>query len=103
MYIVSTSKLGANMSTSAQAKSERINIRVSAARRELIEQAAAIKGQSLSEFMLASAAEAAEHQLLDQSVFQIDAKAFKLLERQFAAPAKSNKKLQELLNVRTPW
>jgi uncharacterized protein (DUF1778 family) len=91
------------MSTSAEAKSERINIRVSAARRELIEQAAAIRGQSLSEFMLASAAEAAENQLLDQSVFQIDAKAFKLLERQLAAPSKSNKKLQELLNVRTPW
>ncbi len=53
--------------------------------------------------MLASAAEAAENQLLDQSVFQIDAKAFKLLERQLAAPSKSNKKLQELLNFRTPW
>lgn len=91
------------MSTEAQPKTERINIRVSLEKRAFIEEAATLRGQSLSEFMLASAAEAAENQMLDQSIFQVDAKAFKLLERQLASPAKPNKKLQDLLNVRTPW
>lgn len=91
------------MSTAADPKSERINIRVSSSRRELIEQAAASRGQSLSEFMLASAADAAGNQLLDQRVFQVDAKDLAALHRQVAAPGKVNKKLKVLLNSRTPW
>lgn len=91
------------MSTAAGPKSERINIRVSSSRRELIEQAAAVRGQSLSEFMLASAADAAENQLLDQRAFQVDAKDLAALHRQVAAPGKVNKKLKVLLNSRTPW
>ncbi len=91
------------MSTAADPKSERINIRVSTSRRELIERAAAVRGQSLSEFMLASAADAAENQLLDQSVFEVDSKVLAALHIQFAAPGKVNKKLKVLLNTRTPW
>lgn len=91
------------MSTAADPKSERINIRVSSSRRELIEQAAAIKGQSLSEFMLASAADAAENELLDQSVFQVESKVLAQLHKELAAPGKANKKIKALLNTRTPW
>lgn len=91
------------MSTAVGPKSERINIRVSSSRRELIEQAAAVKGQSLSEFMLASAADAAENQLLDQRVFQVDIKTLAELHRQIAAPGRANKKLNALLKTKTPW
>ncbi len=91
------------MSTAADPKSERINIRVSSSRRELIEQAAANRGQSLSEFMLASAADAAENQLLDQRVFEVNAKTLAALHRQLATPGKVNQKLKALLNTRTPW
>ncbi len=91
------------MSTAADPKSERINIRVSTSRRELIERAAAVRGQSLSEFMLASAADAAKNQLLDQSVFEVDSKALAALHSKLAATGKVNKKLKVLLNTRTPW
>ncbi len=50
-------------------KEEVIQIRASADTKEMLNRAAALRGQKLSEFMLASARREAEDAILDQRVF----------------------------------
>ena len=87
------------MNTKSNSKFERISFRVSASQRQIIEQAAALKGLSLSEFVLVSASAAAESELLNQRVFQVDAKTLAQLHRELVKPGKENKKLKALMNI----
>ena len=89
--------------TTASAKSERINLRIQPERLVLLERAAAVRNLSLSEFMLTTAAEAAENALLDQRIFEVDEKAFKNLEKALAAPTRKNAKLEDLFSRKSPW
>jgi uncharacterized protein (DUF1778 family) len=57
------------MTMTASRKSDVIQIRVSAETKALFNQAASLRGQRLSEFMVASAREKAEDAILDQRVF----------------------------------
>ncbi|MFM6840955.1 MAG: DUF1778 domain-containing protein [Candidatus Planktophila sp.] len=91
------------MTTSSEAKSERLNIRIQPARLAKLERAAALRNQSLSEFLLASAAAAAEDAILDQKVFEISQADFMKLEKVLAAPAKKNQGLADLLASKSPW
>jgi uncharacterized protein (DUF1778 family) len=54
---------------SQAAKDETIQIRASAATKMVLNEAAALRGQGLSEFLLESARRRAEETFLDQSVF----------------------------------
>jgi uncharacterized protein (DUF1778 family) len=60
------------VSVSSSRKDDVIQIRASAEAKALIQRAAALKGQKLSEFMLDSARARAEETILDQRVFFLD-------------------------------
>lgn len=83
--------------------SETINLRVSADRKALIDQAAAVLGKSRTEFMLDTMREAAENVLLDQRVFQVSAAEFAAFQAALDAPIGPNPRLDRTLTARAPW
>lgn len=86
-----------------EAKDSRINIRVTGSSRQVLESAARAKSQSLTEFIISSALEAADNEALDQRIFDLDPKAMSEFEKYLKAPAKNSKGLKRLLSSSTPW
>jgi len=84
------------------ARDTTINLRVSTARRSLIDQAAAALGKSRTDFLLEAAAEKAQQVLLDRTVFALDAAAFRRFERLLEAPLRGSR-VKRLLARRAPW
>jgi uncharacterized protein (DUF1778 family) len=84
-------------------KTEVIQIRASAEAKALINRAATLRGQKLSEFMLDSARREAEGALLDQRVFFLESDTFEAFAALLDAPATSNPALQALMSRRAPW
>ena len=79
-----------------------INLRVSPARRSLIDQAAAALGKSRTEFLLEAAAEKAQQVLLDRTVFALDDAAHRRFEELLTAPV-NRAAAKRLLARRAPW
>lgn len=84
-------------------KDDVIQIRASAETKAILNRAAELRGQKLSEFMLDSARRQAEDALLDQRVFALDAKAYDAFMALLNAPTKPNARLVELMNRKAPW
>jgi uncharacterized protein (DUF1778 family) len=55
----------------AATKESRFNLRTTAAQRSIIERGAAVQGQKLTDFVVSSACEKAEHVLADQRSFVV--------------------------------
>jgi uncharacterized protein (DUF1778 family) len=85
------------------ARSGLINMRISAADRNVIDRAAKLAGKSRSEFMLEAARRAAQETLLDTTLFAIDGVTFKRFKAMLDAPAKPNERLQALMLRQAPW
>lgn len=82
-------------------KSEAINLRASAAERDLIDRAAAAAGKSRSQFILDSAREAAEEALLDRRWLTLEPGAWDhFVARLDSEPSQA---LRELLAEKAPW
>jgi uncharacterized protein (DUF1778 family) len=79
-----------------------INLRARAADRDLIDRAAQTQGKTRSEFMLEAAREKAQQVLVDQTFFQLDAKAFRRFARLLEAPVE-RKGLADLLRRKAAW
>jgi uncharacterized protein (DUF1778 family) len=84
-------------------KDDVIQIRASAETKAMLNRAAALRGQKLSEFMLDSARRQAEEAILDQRIFFLDAKAHERFLALLDTPAKPSKHLKALLNRRPTW
>lgn len=91
------------MTSNAARKDELIQIRASAATKEIINRAAALRGQKLSEFMLDSARARAEETILDQRLFFLEPKAYEKFLGMLDAPAKPSKAVRTLLRRRPAW
>jgi uncharacterized protein (DUF1778 family) len=91
------------MAQSAARKDDIIQIRASAETKALLNRAAALRGQKLSEFMLDSARQQAEEALLDQRVFFLDAKAHAEFLAVLDSPPKPSKELKALLTRKPAW
>jgi len=84
-------------------KDDIIQIRATAETKALLNRAAQLRGQKLSEFMLESAKRQAEEAILDQRVFFLDAKAHEAFLAQLDAPAKPNAALRALMTRIPAW
>jgi uncharacterized protein (DUF1778 family) len=84
-------------------RSSLINIRVPPADRNIIDRAARVAGKTRSQFMLQASRQAAHDTLLDMTLVTVDAKTFRRFKAMLDAPAKPNKRLQEVLRMRAPW
>ena len=84
-------------------RSDLINIRISAADRNVIDRAAKAAGKSRSEFMLEAARRAAQETLLDTTFFAVDRMTFRRFKAMLDAPAKPNERLKALMRRQAPW
>lgn len=88
---------------SEQPRRESLNIRVSAAVRDLIDRAAEAGGKTRTDFILEAAQRAAEDALLDRAVFSVGAEAYAAFLARLDAPAQSNPHLRRTMQTPPPW
>lgn len=84
-------------------KDDVIQIRASAETKAILNRAAALRGQKLSEFMLESARRQAEDALLDQRVFFLQPEAHEEFLALLDAPPKASPRLQKMMQRKAPW
>lgn len=87
----------------ANRKDELIQIRASAETKLILNRAAALRGQKLSEFMLDSARRQAEQAILDQRSFFLDPKAHEKFLEMLDHPIKPAKELRALMRRKASW
>jgi uncharacterized protein (DUF1778 family) len=91
------------MPTPVRRKDEMIQIRVSAEAKAVLNRAAKLRGQKLSEFVLESARRQAEETILDQRIFFLDDKAYAHFLALIDSPPKPSAKLRALFKRKAPW
>ena len=84
-------------------KDDIIQIRASAETKAILNRAAALRGQKLSEFMLESARQHAEDTLLDQRVFFLEPQAYDAFLALLDAPSEPAAPLAEQMRRKAPW
>ena len=84
-------------------KDDVIQIRTSAETKAILNRAAALRGQKLSEFMIESARRQAEETILDQRTFVLDAEAHEKFLALLDSPTKPNQELRSLLRRKPSW
>lgn len=84
-------------------KDDVIQIRASAETKAMLNRAAQLRGQKLSEFMLDSARRQAEEAILDQRAFFLDPKQHEAFLALLDAPAKPNAQLKALMARKPAW
>jgi uncharacterized protein (DUF1778 family) len=78
-------------------KTERLNLRLTQAQDEVLRRAADAQGESMSEYVLRHAIEAAEMDLADRRLFVVDDDTWNELQAVLDRPAVLNPKLAKLL------
>jgi len=91
------------MPTSNRRKDEVIQIRASAETRAILNRAATLRGQDLSEFILESARRQAEEALLDQRRFFLDDDAHSRFLVLLDSPPESSAEVRARLRRKPPW
>ena len=91
------------MSETTQARSERVDLRMTPAAKRTLQQAAAVTNKSLTEFLLDTGLRAAFDTLADRRVFQLDQKRWNAFMAALAAPPKDNPRLRKLLARKPAW
>jgi uncharacterized protein (DUF1778 family) len=91
------------MPAPAKRKDEVIQIRASAEAKAILNRAAALRGQTLSEFVLASARRQAEETILDQRTFFLDDDAHARFLALLDSPPKPSATARARLNRKAPW
>ena len=91
------------MSASGRRKDDVIQIRASAEAKAILNRAAALRGQKLSEFMLQSARRQAEETILDQRTFFLDDDAHARFLAQLDSPPAPSAAARARLNRKAPW
>jgi uncharacterized protein (DUF1778 family) len=91
------------MPPSASRKDDVIQIRASAEAKAILNRAAALRGQKLSEFMLESARRQAEETILDQRTFSLDDAAHARFLALLDSPPKPSAKARARLARKAPW
>ena len=91
------------MSAPARRKDDVIQIRASAEAKAILNRAAALRGQKLSEFMLESARRQAEETILDQRKFFLDDDAHARFLALLNSPPKPSAEARARLSRKAPW
>jgi uncharacterized protein (DUF1778 family) len=91
------------MPSPVRRKDDVIQIRASGEAKAILNRAAALRGQRLSEFMLESARRQAEETILDQRAFFLDEKDHARFLAVLDSPPKLAAKARARLNRKAPW
>ncbi|MBI1778208.1 MAG: DUF1778 domain-containing protein [Proteobacteria bacterium] len=87
----------------ASRKDDVIQIRASVETKMILNRAAALRGQKLSEFMLDSARRRAEEAILDQRTFFLNPKAHDQFLTMLDRPARPSEELRALMKRKPSW
>jgi len=85
------------------ARDATVNLRLQAASRDLIDQAAAALGKSRTEFMVEAARREAEVVLVDKCFFGLNKEAFTAFKKALDHPPDKNPRLRRLMRTAAPW
>lgn len=91
------------MPDDARAKSARIDLRLTPAAKSLLEQAAAARHKTISEFVLDHAVTAAEETLADRRHWVLNDEQWAEFNRLLDATPEDNPGLQRLKGHKAPW
>ena len=91
------------MSQIAEARSERVDLRMTPAAKRTLQQAAAVTNKTLTEFLLDTGLNAALDTLADRKVFQLDEKRWNHFMAALSKPPKNNPRLRKLLARKPAW
>ena len=86
-----------------EARSERVDLRMSPAAKRTLQRAAAVTNKTLTEFLLDSGLSAALNTLADRRVFQLGEKQWNEFMTALAKPPKNNPRLRKLLSRKPAW
>jgi uncharacterized protein (DUF1778 family) len=84
-------------------KNERIDLRLSKEAKRILQNAAAVKHKTLSEFVIDSSINAAYDTLADRRVFVLDDKRWNAFMKQLSNPPKDNPGLRRLFSHKPRW
>jgi uncharacterized protein (DUF1778 family) len=91
------------MSDIAEAKSERVDLRMTPTAKRTLQRAAAVTNKTVSEFLLDSSLNAAFDMLADRRVFQLDAAQWAAFITALDTPPSDNPRLRRLMALKPPW
>lgn len=91
------------MTEITEARSERVDLRMTPAAKRTLQRAAAVTNKTLTEFLLDTGLNAALDALADRRAFQLDKKRWNAFLAALAAPPRSNPKLRKLLTRKPAW
>jgi uncharacterized protein (DUF1778 family) len=91
------------MASLTEARSERVDLRMTPEAKRTLQQAAAVLNKTVSEFLLDSGLNAALDALADRRVFQLDAKRWNEFMKALTRPPKDNPGLRKLLAHKPAW
>lgn len=89
--------------TDTDTRSERVDLRMTPSAKRTLQQAAAVKNKTVSEFLLDTALNAAHDALADRRVFQLDATSWDRFMAELSRPPKENPRLRKLLARKPQW
>jgi uncharacterized protein (DUF1778 family) len=91
------------MPDSIESRSERVDLRMTPAAKQMLQQAATVTNKTLSEFLLDTGLTAAHDALSDRRVFQLDSRRWKAFMDALEAPPRANPRLRKLLQRKRAW
>lgn len=91
------------MATATEARSERVDLRMTPRAKRTLQRAAAAVNKTVTEFLLDSGLSAALDTLADQRVFQLDDNCWDEFMKALARPPKDNPGLRKLLAHKPAW
>ena len=86
-----------------EARSERVDLRMTPAAKRTLQRAAAISNKTLTEFLLDSGLNAAYDTLADRRVFQLDERHWDEFMAALSKPPRENPRLRKLLARKPVW
>lgn len=86
-----------------EARSERLDLRMTPAAKRTLQRAAAVSNKTVSEFLLDSGLNAAFDALADRRVFQLDDETWAAFQEALARPPGDNPGLRNLLAHKPIW
>jgi uncharacterized protein (DUF1778 family) len=90
-------------SVAKSAKDERLELRLTKDAKRILQQAAAVRHKSLSEFVTDSSITAAYDTLADRRLFILDDKQWDAFMKALDAPPKPNPRLRKLMSRTPAW
>jgi uncharacterized protein (DUF1778 family) len=91
------------MTDVAEAKSERVDLRMTPTAKRTLQRAAAVANKTVSEFLIDSSLSAAFETLADRRVFQLDEEQWAAFMKALDTPPRENPGLRRLLAMKPPW